>query len=165
MAPLACQQKVKVASLIDIVIRLIASLPYILSLRLLPSQQRYHYHPCRRDGAPGGCCRERRRLDPHPVTFYILSGDQEEPTRRLAEHLGIAHYQANTRPEQKASFIETVQARGCPVCFVGDGINDGIALKKAHVSISLRGTTTVATDTAQTVSLRNHSCFLCKNVI
>jgi len=32
---------------------------------------------------------------------------------------------------------------------VGDGINDAIALKKAEVSISLRGATTIATDTAQ----------------
>jgi Cu2+-exporting ATPase len=34
---------------------------------------------------------------------------------------------------------------------VGDGINDAIALKKAQVSISLRGATSVATDTAQLV--------------
>jgi Cu2+-exporting ATPase len=85
------------------------------------------------------------------LTLYILSGDQEEPTRRLAEQVGIDHYQANTLPEQKASFIETLQAQGRHVCFVGDGINDGIALKKANVSISLRGATTVATDTAQIV--------------
>lgn len=85
------------------------------------------------------------------LTLYILSGDQEEPTRRLAETLGIEHYQANTLPEQKANFIETLQQRGRAVCFVGDGINDGIALKKANVSVSLRGATTVATDTAQIV--------------
>lgn len=85
------------------------------------------------------------------LTLYILSGDQEEPTRILAEQLGIDHYQANTLPEQKASFIEALQANGRHVCFVGDGINDGIALKKANVSISLRGATTVATDSAQIV--------------
>jgi Cu2+-exporting ATPase len=37
------------------------------------------------------------------------------------------------------------------VCFIGDGINDAIALRKAEVSISLRGATTVATDSAQVV--------------
>lgn len=85
------------------------------------------------------------------LTLYILSGDQEAPTRTLAETLGIDYYQANTLPEQKAAFIAELQASGRYVCFVGDGINDGIALKTANVSVSLRGATTVATDTAQVV--------------
>ncbi|HMX27911.1 MAG TPA: hypothetical protein PKC13_20140, partial [Blastocatellia bacterium] len=35
--------------------------------------------------------------------------------------------------------------------FIGDGINDAIAMRQADVSISLRGATTVATDTAQII--------------
>lgn len=85
------------------------------------------------------------------ITVYIISGDQEQPTRRLAEQLGIDHYFANTLPEDKAKHVERLQSEGRAVCFVGDGINDSIALKKAQVSISLRGATTVATDTAQMV--------------
>lgn len=85
------------------------------------------------------------------IEVYIISGDQEEPTRKLAGELGIHHYFANTLPEDKAKHVERLQAEGRNVCFVGDGINDSIALKKAQVSISLRGATTVATDTAQVV--------------
>ena len=85
------------------------------------------------------------------VEVYIISGDQEEPTRQLAGALGIKHYFANTLPEDKARHVERLQTEGRNVCFVGDGINDSIALKKAQVSISLRGATTVATDTAQVV--------------
>ncbi len=89
----------------------------------------------------------------------IISGDQEAPTRTLAHELGIDRYFANVLPEEKAAFIEQLQAVGQTVCFVGDGINDAIALKKAEVSISLRGATTIATDTAQIVlmgqTLRN----------
>ena len=40
---------------------------------------------------------------------------------------------------------------GKSVCFVGDGVNDSIALKKSKVSISLRGASTAATDTAQVI--------------
>jgi len=82
---------------------------------------------------------------------YIISGDQEQPTRTLAEQLGIDSYFANTLPEDKAGHVVRLQAEGRTVCFVGDGINDAIALKKAQVSISLRGATSVATDTAQLV--------------
>ncbi len=83
--------------------------------------------------------------------LYIISGDQEEPTRHLAEVLGIEAYFANTLPERKADLLKELQAAGKKVCFVGDGINDAIALKQADVSISLRGASTIATDTAQIV--------------
>ncbi|MGB0388250.1 MAG: heavy metal translocating P-type ATPase [Ardenticatenaceae bacterium] len=84
-------------------------------------------------------------------TVTIISGDHEAPTRRLAQELGIDHYFANTLPENKALIVRQLQEEGRSVCFIGDGINDAIALKQAHVSISLRGATTIATDTAQIV--------------
>ena len=90
-------------------------------------------------------------LQQQGLTLYILSGDQTEPTRHLAERLGIEHYFANVLPTEKAHFVEQLQKEGRAVCFVGDGINDAIALKQANVSISLRGATTIATDTAQVV--------------
>ena len=44
-----------------------------------------------------------------------------------------------------------LQQEGRKVCFVGDGINDSIALKTADVAVSLRGATTIATDMAEIV--------------
>jgi heavy metal translocating P-type ATPase len=85
------------------------------------------------------------------ITLVIISGDQEGPTHQLAQTLGIERYFANTLPENKAALVKQLQDEGRVVCFVGDGINDAIALKKAQVSVSLRGATTVATDTAQIV--------------
>ena len=85
------------------------------------------------------------------LDIYVISGDQEEPTRKLTQTLGIPHYFANTLPENKAAMVEKLQSEGRAVCFVGDGINDSIALKKANVSVSLRGASTAATDTAQVV--------------
>ena len=85
------------------------------------------------------------------LSLYILSGDQEQPTRHLAQTLGIEHYMANTLPEQKADRIRQLQAEGRRICFIGDGINDAIALQQADISISLRGASTIATDTAQIV--------------
>jgi len=85
------------------------------------------------------------------LELYIISGDQEEPTRSLAHSLGIPNYFADTLPEHKAELVEKLQAEGRTVCFVGDGINDAIALQQADVSISLRGASTIATDTAQII--------------
>jgi Cu2+-exporting ATPase len=82
---------------------------------------------------------------------YIISGDHEGPTRKLAQELGIDHYFAEVLPEQKAELIIQLQAEGKNVCYVGDGINDSIALKQAEVSVSIRGASTVATDAAQIV--------------
>ena len=88
--------------------------------------------------------------------LYILSGDQEGPTARLAGQLGMDGYFANTMPEQKACKVKELQDQGRRVCFVGDGINDAVALLQADVSISFRGGTTVASDAAQVVLMEDH---------
>jgi len=54
-------------------------------------------------------------------------------------------------PQDKSAKVELLQKEGRRVCFVGDGINDAIALKTASVSVSLRGASTLATDTAQII--------------
>jgi Cu2+-exporting ATPase len=92
-----------------------------------------------------------RFLRSRNLDLCIISGDQEEPTRRMAEELGITRYFANTLPEQKAGLVAKLQSEGHSVCFVGDGINDSISLKRANVSVSLRGASTAATDSAQIV--------------
>ena len=81
----------------------------------------------------------------------IISGDHDRPTRNLANKLGMDRYFAEVLPQDKAKYVELLQKEGRTVCFIGDGINDSIALKKANVSISLRGASTIATDTAQVV--------------
>ena len=90
------------------------------------------------------------------LDLYIISGDQEAPTRTLAHNLGMAGYFANTLPEAKADLVAGLQDKGRTVCFIGDGINDAIAMRQANVSISLRGATTVATDTAQVILMKGN---------
>jgi Cu2+-exporting ATPase len=91
----------------------------------------------------------------------IISGDHKEPTRRLAEKLGMDRYFAEVLPQDKARYVEELQKEGKTVCFVGDGINDSIALKKANVSISLRGASSIATDTAQVVFMEESLAKIC----
>lgn len=83
--------------------------------------------------------------------ILIVSGDHRQPTMQLANHLELDGYFFNILPENKADIVEQLQNEGKFVCFVGDGINDTIAMKKANVSISLSGASSVATDVAQVV--------------
>ncbi len=71
-------------------------------------------------------------------------------------------YFAQVLPADKAGYVERLQQEGRKVCFVGDGINDSIALKQADVSISLRGASSIATDTAQIVFLETGLSKLCE---
>ncbi len=96
------------------------------------------------------------KLHRRGLKLCILSGDHRQPTRHLAQRLGIDDFFAEVLPEGKADMIRQLQGSGRKVCFVGDGINDAIALQQADVSVSLRGATTIATDSAQIV-LMNQS--------
>jgi Cu2+-exporting ATPase len=60
--------------------------------------------------------------------MYIISGDQETPTKKLAEELGIEHYFAETLPENKAELIGKRKDSGKSVCYIGSCLNDSIAL-------------------------------------
>ncbi|MDM8560590.1 heavy metal translocating P-type ATPase [Thiotrichales bacterium HSG14] len=93
--------------------------------------------------------------------MFIVSGDHKQPTQKLAKELGMDNYFYEMLPQDKASLVEQFQKKGHRVCFVGDGINDTIAMKKANVSISLRGASSIATDTAQVVLMDGSLSRLC----
>lgn len=101
----------------------------------------------------------RRRGIKH---IAIVSGDHREPTRNLAQTIGVDEYFCDILPEQKADIVQRLQDDGRAVCFIGDGVNDAIALKKANVSISLAGATTIATDVAEVVLMDGSLTHLCE---
>ena len=63
--------------------------------------------------------------------------------------MGIDDYFYDVLPEHKAQIVKQLQQEGRTVCFIGDGINDAIAMNQSNVSVSLRGAAAVATDVAQ----------------
>lgn len=74
--------------------------------------------------------------------------------KALAQKLDISEYFAEVLPENKASIVKHLQQQGRKVCFIGDSINDTIAMKQADVSISLQGASTIATDTADIILMK-----------
>ncbi len=91
----------------------------------------------------------------------IVSGDHRQPTQKLAKELDMDDYFYEVLPQHKAKIVEQLQKEGKSVCFVGDGINDTIAMKQANVSISLRGATSIATDMAEVVLMEGNLSQLC----
>jgi Cu2+-exporting ATPase len=88
------------------------------------------------------------RLRARGLQLYIVSGDAQAPTQAVARALGIEHCRASVLPDEKAAIVRQLRAQGRSICFVGDGINDALALKTATVGISLSGAANVALDTA-----------------
>lgn len=85
------------------------------------------------------------------IGTVILSGDDEGPTAALATTLGIQTYFAHTLPEGKVTRIQELQQAGHKVCFVGDGVNDTLAMRVAEVSVAVGGGALLAMDSAQII--------------
>jgi len=69
----------------------------------------------------------------------LLTGDHLQAAAQIAKEAGITEFHAGCLPENKLAIIENCQKRGELLCMVGDGINDALALKKAHVGIAMSG--------------------------
>ena len=70
------------------------------------------------------------------VRVILMSGDAPAAVAELAGRLGIDDWAAECLPADKAARIEALHAQGRKVLMVGDGLNDTVALARAHVSIS-----------------------------
>ena len=104
-----------------------------------------------RDDAPEAVQALRAR---HMRNVILLSGDHAQPSRVIAESLGLRHHYADLLPEDKARLIGELKAEGRVVAMVGDGVNDALALGAAHVGIAVPGGAEIATEAADVVLLR-----------
>ncbi len=117
-------------------------------------------------------------LSKHGVSVKILTGDNELVTRKVCHDVGmtitkivtgpqlaaldepgfmrevdLANVLARLTPDQKEKVIHTLRAKGHVVGFMGDGINDVLAMKAADVGISVDTAVDVAKESADIILL------------
>lgn len=92
-----------------------------------------------------------------PVTGILLGEDIEKFSEiELREKAATANVFAKVTPSQKARIIEALKAGTHTIGFLGDGINDALALHTADVGVSVNSAVDVAKDAASIVLLRKN---------
>ncbi len=97
------------------------------------------------------------------INTILLSGDKQEKTEAMAQHLGIAEYYGEQMPAHKLEMISQKNEEGM-TAMVGDGINDAPALAQAGIGISLRQANQVAIQSADVVLMNDNLDTLNKTV-
>jgi heavy metal translocating P-type ATPase len=94
------------------------------------------------------------RLQVNGIHAVMLSGDAPRTVQAIAAELGLAEYEGNCPPSEKATRIEEWQTAGERVAMVGDGVNDAPALAQADLSVTAAGGSDVAGETSDVVLMR-----------
>ncbi len=86
----------------------------------------------------------------------ILSGDGVESVKSVAEYLGVTEYEGGRLPQDKTLEIENLTQAEKRVLFVGDGLNDALAMAIAHVSLAPTNAADISRNSADFVLLKNN---------
>lgn len=90
------------------------------------------------------------------IKTMMLTGDNKQVAKWVADELGLDDYFAEVLPDKKSEKIKEVQSRGMVVAMTGDGVNDAPALAQADVGIAIGAGTDVAVETADIILVRSN---------
>ncbi len=107
------------------------------------------------------------------IDVVMITGDHRDTAITVAGDLGIHpdNVYAEVSPKDKSNIISSLQDEGKVVAFVGDGINDSVALAKANIGIAIGEGSDAAIESADIVlgnndlSLVSYSIWLSRRTL
>lgn len=85
----------------------------------------------------------------------MLTGDNKQVAKAVAEELGIKDVHAQLMPEDKEEMIKDYQNDGKTVMMVGDGINDAPSLVRADIGVAIGAGTDVAVESGDVILVKS----------
>jgi P-type E1-E2 ATPase len=87
--------------------------------------------------------------------IIMLSGDNRATAEGVARSLGLDMFEAEIKPHEKKTMVESMRKAGLTVAMVGDGYNDAPALAAADIGIAVGSGTDIALESADVVLVRS----------
>lgn len=97
-----------------------------------------------------------KQLKSAGIKCMMLTGDNEEVAKSVAEKIGLNAYFAEVLPHEKLEKIKKLQDEGEFVAMTGDGVNDAPALAQADVGIAIGAGTDIAAETADIILVNSN---------
>lgn len=89
------------------------------------------------------------------ITPVMITGDNLKVAKKVVKELGIEKYYAEVLPVDKSNIVQELQTQGI-VGFVGDGVNDSVALTMADVGIAVNTGNDVAIKSSDVTLMTNN---------